>query len=207
MKYAEDLRGKCFVLVGSVVGWPSYLPWNPTETLISRGASVLEEVSAAADYAVVFAGRLRGRAEALRRAEALAAEGKLTLLDHRELIHLLRPDLKGATFAFVGGFASAVDGVLASSPEHLAQVGGGLSVPLGPDVDYVVVGPRRKKGRTAAMRELHRLQKGGSRFRVLDEEGFLDMMSAQATAPRASGWASSSCGSARSPTPAASTAR
>lgn len=179
MKYAEDLRGKRFALVGLAVGWPGFHPGGPAHTLVERGAVVMDEISDALDYVVIFGGRQKGRAAAKRKAEKLAAQGALEVLDRQGLLHLLRVELKGATFAFIGGFESEVDGVDESAPPALAEAAGAKVAPLDAGVDYVVVGPRRKKGKTAALKKLEALEAEGARFTRLDEEAFLDLVATQ----------------------------
>lgn len=165
MKYAQDVSGKRFALVGAAVGWPGFHPGGPAHTLRLRGATVAETITADLDYVTVFSGRQKGRAAGKRKAEKLAAEGKVEVLDRQGLLHMLRPELKGARFCFVGGFECEVPGLAASSPEAIAESVDGIVVPVeefSAEVDYVVVGPRRKKGKTAGLRALDALKKKGA---------------------------------------------
>jgi hypothetical protein len=91
----------------------------------------------------------------------------------------LRPELTGAAFCFVGGFDSEVAGVPESAPPALAEAAGAKVAPLSAEVDYVVVGPRRKKGKTAALRKMEKLKEQGATFTRLDEGAFLDLIATQ----------------------------
>ena len=186
LDYAQDVSGKRFALVGAPIGWPRFHPGGPTETLRSRGASVAEKLSADVDYIAVFGGRQKGRAAGKRKAEQLAAEGKVELLDQQGLLHMLRPDLSKKSFVFVGGFDCEVDGVPESHPRAMAEAAGATVLSkVHPDMSYAVVGRRRKKGKTAELRHLEMLAREGHLFRQLTEEAFLELVSSQG-APRES---------------------
>lgn len=186
MTFAQDVAGKRFALVGAAVGWPRFHPGGPAETLRSRGAHVVEKLSEDIDYVAIFNGRQKGRAEGKRKAEKLAAEGKVELLDRQALLHMLRPDLTTKNFVFVGGFDCEVEGVPESRPQAMAEAAGATVLPkVHPDLHYAVVGRRRKKGKTAELRHLEMLVREGLEFRQLNEEAFIELVSSQG-APRES---------------------
>lgn len=186
MTFAEDVSGKRFALVGAAVGWPGFHPGGPAHTLQSRGATVAEKITADLDYVAIFDGRQKGRAAGKRKAEQLAAEGKVELLDRQALLHMLRPDLTKKRFVFIGGFDCEVEGVPESAPAAMAEAAGATVLPkVHPDLHYAVVGRRRKKGKTAELRHLEALKREGHLFRQLTEEAFLEMVSTQG-APRES---------------------
>lgn len=118
LEWAEDLSGRRFAIVGAFERFPRYLGRTPAEAVLGRGGVVEEAVTAGLDYAVFGKGRGKGKVEAQRQAEKLAATGKPVVLDEAGFIHLLRPKLDGARF-HVAGELDFGRGAAATAPAAL----------------------------------------------------------------------------------------
>ena len=176
--YAESLSGKRFAFFGRFARWPDVFGTaTPQEHVQARGAYVTKTVDSDLDYLVVGDGREKGRAQAIRHAEAHRTNGaSLETLDESGLLYLIRPSLSGRSFALVGGFAQAeIDG------EHglsglLTQHGATLRDDVDGELDFIVVGEKRKKGKTAALKKAHALRDSGERLQFLSEQNLLEIL-------------------------------
>jgi len=178
--WVEDISGKRFALFG-VTRWPSYHGATPERAIRRRGGTVDEGVHEDLDFLVIGSGRQKGRADAIRKGEKLVDAGaKLRVIDDGELVHLMRPDLVGARFAFAGGFDFCPKDLSAAQPANLvATFGAEHSPAIDADLDYLVIGDRRGKGKAAAIRKGEKLAEEG-KLTVITEQAFLDLVSMQA---------------------------
>ncbi len=177
-EYEEDLAGKRFAFFGRFDHWPSLFPHaTPQEHVQARCALVVAEVDADLDYLVVGDGREKGRADAMRRAEKLSAgSARLKTLDEREFLYLVRPKIAGRSFAVAGGFSQGGleldDGPGGLLVRHRAAV----CQKVGPDLDFLVIGERRARGKTAALREAEMLRSQGAPIHILREQELLELL-------------------------------
>ena len=179
LEYAEDLSGKRFRFIGRFAGWPALFGRDgPVAHVEARGAQVVGELDAALDYLVVGDGREKGRAEAIRAAEKLRDEGRSPeTLDERAFLHLVRHDIAGRAFACVGGFTRGGLHLDGGPAGLLTSHGAKVHERVEAGVEFVVVGERRAKGKTAALREVEALQASGSPIVLMPEEHLLEIMS------------------------------
>ena len=177
LEYAEDLRGKRFFLVGKwgFDDWPSVLPEGGPEPHLRRRNARLVSRLEDADFLVVGNKPGKGKAEALRKAERLRAEGRgPQTLDPTSFLFLLRPKIAGKAFLFVGGMSRGLD---LESPSAMVVAAGGQVITEATDaVDFAVVGSGRGRGKQAELARLKELQVARPSLRVLDEDEFLDLM-------------------------------
>lgn len=178
-RYVNDLQGKHFVVYGWKADWPGYLlPTGLNAHLTARGAIIQKVPDDLTDYVFFGPGREKGRAKAMRKYEALNEKGlDIELLNVPALLHLLRPDINGLRFAFAGGFSHGA-AALESGPDGLLARYGAVAVEtITPDVDYLIVGERRAKGKTAALRQVEQLNQAGAQIQTMAEQPYLDMLS------------------------------
>lgn len=187
-RWAEDITGKRFAVFG-VSDIPGFIGRTAEEAIKRRGGVLTEDIDEHLDYLVVGSGRQKGRADAQRKGERLQKQGaKLKLLDDGGFVHLMRVDLDGAKFYFVGGFDLCAKGVDAGQPPALVKAIGAEPVDEpSADIDYVVVGERRAAGKTAALRKVQELVSAGAEFEVIDEGSFFDLIRAQGSPGKSKG--------------------
>lgn len=173
-EFQEDLRGRRFAFIGPFEEWPAFLGGRgPQQHLQGRGGLLVDDIEQA-DYLVVSDKRAKGRAEALRRAEKLAARGGgPQVLDRRALLNLVRPRVAGQSFAFVGTLSpgAALDG-----PEALVESLGARIAGPEEEPDFWVVTERRAKGKAALAQRLDELRERKTPLRTLDEDAFLQLV-------------------------------
>jgi hypothetical protein len=176
VRWAEDLQGKVFVVLGGVEGWPDWMG-HPPDALSRRGAVVEGKLRAGVDYVVLGTGRFKGRAAAERQIQKLKKEGAtFELLDSSALVQLARPQLEGARFYFVGEFDVARAVLGGGHPrEVLPQIGAVEATELDESVDFVVIGPKRAPGKLAGQRKAVELAEKGALV-ILDEGPFLELL-------------------------------
>lgn len=181
LEWQEDLRDRRFAFFGQFERFPRYLGRTPQDAVQARGGLVEPAITAALDYAVFGNGRGKGKAEAERKAHKLAsAGGKPAILDEGAFIHLLRPKLDGARFAFAGELDFG-RGAAATAPAALVTTLGGVHADkVDENLDYLVVGLRRGAGKAAALAAAEKLIAGGARLQMLGEEMFVDLLRAHA---------------------------
>src|SRR5262245_50753289 len=121
----KPLRGQTFAFFGEFSFWPSYHGASPQSVAKRLGARLVTTVDAKLDCLVLGNRRGTGRFEAKKQAEKVlqgakakkAKKVKLKILDEAAYREMVRVDLKGKRFAFVGGFdcspAGLEDGMLA----------------------------------------------------------------------------------------------
>lgn len=168
MNYVNDIAGKTFYVIAFQANWPQFLVGgNVADHLKQRGARLLENLDKTVDYVVVGHGRQKGRAEAIKKAGKL----NLPVWDEPKLFELLRLDISGLKFAFTGGFelgASTLEG----GPGALLKNVGAQEVELA-KADFLVVGERRAKGKTSALKQAHDLIEAGSKLQMIDEHSYI----------------------------------
>ena len=174
-----DLSGKRFLLKGYKAPWPAhFLGTDPGDELRRRGALLVEEVSPKLDYLVLGQGREKGKAAAKRAGAALRAEGaSLEILDEAGLHVLLRPDLRGCSFVFAGGFECAPGG-LDGLAAMVRALGAEVAERVSDDVDFVVIGNRRGKGKAAAEKAARERISAGAALRLIPEDTFMSLVAA-----------------------------
>lgn len=166
-----------WAIFGEPAIWPSYHGGGPAEVVSRLGATLVDRVEDA-DVVVFGDRRGSGRAEAKKQADRIVARGGvLRVLGEAQLRELVRIDLGGKRFAFIGGFdcspAGLDDGVLARMVERAgAQVQSEIDTAL----DYLVVGNRRGPSKIALLNKANALVKDGAHLVKLDETGFLELV-------------------------------
>lgn len=173
----ERLRGYTLAFFGEFASWPRYHDGTPAQVAERRGATVASKVDASVDVVVLGDRRGPGRAEGKKAAEGLRARGRLRILDEAAYRDLVRMDLRGARFAFAGGFdcspSGLEDGVLA----RMVQTAGGVvTEDVDEQLDFLVLGNRRGPGKITRLREAERLAAAGARVHVVDESAFLELV-------------------------------
>ncbi|MBD8525260.1 hypothetical protein [Pseudomarimonas arenosa] len=176
LSQAEDIRGRRFAIVGTISHWPRFHPAGPEATIRARGGSVQHDLSPPLDYAVIGKGRMKGKAELQRKAEALAQQGQLQILDEAGLAQLMRPSLTGKRFSFCGELDFG-RGASATGPAALtAAIGAEAVDQIDAELDFLVVGERRAKGKAAALAAAERLRAAGAKLQVMQEAQFMDLL-------------------------------
>ena len=182
-RFAEDISDKEFVYFGWSTEWPKYLlPTGYKRHLQSRGARVADGITDKTNFVVIGAGREKGKAEAPRKAEKLKAKGQeIAVLDPHELFRLLRPDIADMTFAFTGGFSHGAADLEGGPAALLEPFGAHVAEEITNEVDFLVVGERRAKGKTSDLRKAQDLMDAGVNLQLMEEQGFLDLLASQKT--------------------------
>ncbi len=144
----KPFAGKRFAFFGEFTVWPRYHHTSPSELARRRGASLVADLDESVNVVVFGDHKGTGRADAKKKAERLVANGaKLEILDEAQYRELVRIDLKGKSFAFVGGFDCSPEGT--GMLEAMASTAGGTTAEVGPELDYLVVGNRRGPSKIA----------------------------------------------------------
>ncbi len=177
LKYVEDLKGKRFCFIGPFQEWPDrwFGRFGPKTLVKWRGAKVVDGLDDKTDFLVVGNGREKGKAALLRKAEALGQTSKLQVLDELGFMQLIRPDISGLSFAFVGRFRQGLgeeNGAAAVAAAHGAVIHHDIT----PELDFLVVGDGRVKGKAAALRQADTVKQAGATFDTLDEEAYLELL-------------------------------
>lgn len=176
------LAGMSFAFFGEFRAWPSYHPGTPAEVAKRLGATVQDEVTADLDYVVFGERRGPGRAEAKKAAERLVAKAKgkakkPKIIDEGAYREMVRADLTGKRFVFVGGFDFAPSGQEDGLLQHMIEeVGGVLATEVDAELDYLVVGSRRGEGKQKAANKAEKLREEGHAIQTLDETAFLELV-------------------------------
>ncbi len=175
LEYAEDLGGKRFCFFGSFEAWPRVLGSAGPKAHVERRGGRLAKTVDRADYLVIGDKRGKGKADALRRAEALRAKGKgPQTLDERAFLHLVRPKLDGKAFLFVGGLSRGLD--LEGEAAMVTAAGARVAGATEDAIDFVVIGEGRAKGKAALLARIEELQRTRKTLHVLDEGRFLELL-------------------------------
>lgn len=158
--------------------WPKYFVGkNYQEHLKMRGATLLQTTDLNADYIVIGAGRQKGRAAMIRKAEKQGIE-VFDEVDFFELIHFKQEDdkaLNGLKFAFAGGFHLSA-AALEEGPAGLLEAVGAEQVDDISEADFFVLGDKRAKGKAAAIKKAQQAIDGGRKLQLLSETAYLDLM-------------------------------
>lgn len=187
------LGGKRVAFFGGFDLWPGYHNGTPSAVAKRYGASVTTKVDETLDLLVLGNKRATGRSEAKKKAEQLCkryakraktgeAIKQLRVMDEAEFRELVSVDLRKKRFAFCGGFdccpADMADQVLSAK---VLQQGALVQSEIDKKLDYLVVGNRRAKGKTAALREAEeqRLASSG-KLQMLTESMFLELVRSDA---------------------------
>lgn len=178
-KTSDDLRGKRIAFFGQFAIWPSYHGGTPAEIAQGRGATVQEKVDESLNMLVIGEKRGTARAEARKKAERINKKNPdaIQVLTEAEYRELVRVDVSGRSFAFCGGFECCpgdfADDLLSQMVEAVDAT---VQESVDESLDYLVVGNRRARGKTAAVREASQLRRHGNPIAILDEEGFLELV-------------------------------
>ncbi len=184
-----DLSGLSVAFFGGFSFWPAY-HGGPPETVARRlGATISPVVDESLDVLVVGSKRAKGRADARRKAESLRRRQQkraqktgeelhvIELLDEDAFRHLVKLDVSGKSFAFFGDFDYCPPGFDEGRPPALTEAAGGVTRErVDEDLDYLVLGNRRGRGKTAAKRRAEAIQDAGGALQILSEEGFLELV-------------------------------
>lgn len=180
-KSYRNFKGKSFAFFGDFSYWPTYHIRNtPSDLVATLGATIKESVDKDLDYLVIGSKAFKGRAKSQRDAEKFNKKGaKIKVLDEAGFLHLVHPKIKGASFAFIGGFNQSRAG--------MEQGPGGILKPFDVSVldkvetnlDFLVLGDKRGKGKTAFLRKTQELNEQGAGIRIISETEFFDMIGRQ----------------------------
>ena len=176
----KPFKNQRFAFFGEFAVWPAYHGASPAQVAQRLGATVCDTVDEKLDRVVFGDLRGTGRAEAKKKAERLLEKGgkkaRLTVLDEAAYRELVRADLKGKRFAFVGGFdcspAGLEDGLLA----RMVEGAGGKLGEVDEALDYLVVGNRRGPSKIALQNKAQKLNEAGAGIVKLDETAFLELV-------------------------------
>ncbi|MEM6470012.1 MAG: hypothetical protein AAF802_10695 [Planctomycetota bacterium] len=175
----DALKGKSIAFFGEFASWPKYHSRSPSGVAAQAGARITTSVDESLDILVIGEKRAKGRADAIRKAERINTSGvrEVTVLDESAYRDLVRYDVTGKTFFFCGRFDCCPNGFDAKLlGQMIESVGGVLADQLNEKLDFLVVGNRRGKGKTAAQRVGTALQNDGATLEILDEDGFLELV-------------------------------
>ncbi len=154
--------------------WAAYHGTSPEGVAARRGALITDSVDERLDVVVFGDRKGTGRAEAKKQAARLP---RLKILSEAEYRALVRVELSGKRFAFVGGFdcspAGLEDGLLSRMVEAVSGV---VVTDVDPTLDYLVVGNRRGERKIATINKVTKLVEEGAMTTTLDEEAFLDLV-------------------------------
>jgi hypothetical protein len=169
----KPFLGQAFAFFGEFGVWPGYHGTSPAQVARRLGAKLVLSLDEA--DTVVF-GDLRGtgRAEAKKKAEK---KKKLTVLDEAAFRELVRIDLTGKRFAFIGGFDCSPGGLEDGLLAKMVEAAGGVVVT---DVDetlnYLVIGNRRGPSKIALQNKAEKLNEAGAAITSLGEGHFLELV-------------------------------
>jgi len=170
---AAAFTGRRYAFFGDFAVWPSYHGGSPADVARRRGAT-LADALAGADVVVFGDLRGTGRSEAKKQA---AKRPDLQILDEAAFRALVRIDLTGKRFAFVGGFdcspAGLEDGLLARMVE---RAGATVTSDIDAALDYLVVGNRRGPQKIALHNKAKKLVEAGAKVAILGEGPFLELV-------------------------------
>lgn len=175
----KSLRNKRIAFFGEFAVWPTYHGGTPGEVATRHGARTVAAFDAELDFLVIGDKRGTGRADAKKRAERLNERnpGSILVLGEAEYREIVRVDVTGKTFAFCGGFDCCpndfVDDLLTKMVD---AVGASVQENIDERLDYLVVGNRRGKGKTAAVRQFKQVQEDGGTVAMIGEEAFLELV-------------------------------
>jgi hypothetical protein len=179
----KPLAGLSFAFFGNFAYWPKYHGQPPAAVACRLGATLQDKVDTNLHYLVIGDKRGTGRAEARKRAKRLIAKHSgspdfhLQILDEAAYREMVRMEVQGKTFAFCGGFDCCPggfdDGLLAGM---VHAVDGIVQDHVDENIDFLVEGNRRCKGKTAALRIAHQLEADHHPIVRLSEEGFLELV-------------------------------
>lgn len=184
----HKLSGKSVAFFGAFSYWPSYHPGDPSYIAKTRGAIVRDKVDESLDYLILGDKRSAEKTEAKKNAEKLRKQSERALkkgqtlhypeiLDESAFRALVRLDLSGKTFSFFGGFdccGGELDVTLLTS--MVESVGAIVKKTVDDELDYLVLGNRRGEGKIIAHNHAKKLIAAGERLKVLDEDGFLELV-------------------------------
>ncbi|MBX3157573.1 MAG: hypothetical protein KF773_16480 [Deltaproteobacteria bacterium] len=181
----RPFAGQRWAFFGDFAIWPAYHRGNPATVAFRRGATVVDLLDETVDFVVFGDERGTGRSEAKRLAERLVDDGgKLKILDEVAYRELVRIDLAGKRFCFVGGFDCAPggldDGLLAKMVE---RAGGVVTADVDASLDYLVSGNRKGPSKIKLQNVADKLIEGGAPLVRLDETGFLQLVRTETTGP------------------------
>ncbi len=176
---AELLQGKRIAFFGEFASWPSYHGGTPAQVAKRHGARISDAFESSLDVLVIGDKRGKGRADAKKRAEQINKRkpGSIQVMREAEFREMVRVDVAGKTFAFCGGFdccpSDFADDLLTKMVEAVDAT---VQEQIDDALDYLVVGNRRGKGKTAAVRHAEALQANGASVATIGEEGFLELV-------------------------------
>ena len=187
----DVLDGRRVAFFGRFNLWPAYHGGSPMDVAKAFGATVTKDVDDTLDILVLGDKRGTGRSEAKKKAAALhrKRQRKSGELDVPPLImneatfrELVRRDISDSKFTFCGGFDCAppeMDDLLHGMVTH---AGGQVHANVDEQLNYLVVGNRRGKGKTAALRKATELKANGVGIILLDESAFLELVHRETSA-------------------------
>jgi hypothetical protein len=169
--------GKRVAFFGEFAVWPSYHRTSPDGLAGRLGARVCIDLDETIDIVVFGDLRGTGRAEARKLADKLVGSGKLQVLDEAAYRELVRVNLTGKRFAFIGGFDCSPSGLEDGMLARMVENAGGVVVPdVDATLDYLVVGNRRGPSKIALSNKADKLIAEGAALKKLDETAFLELV-------------------------------
>jgi predicted DNA-binding WGR domain protein/BRCT domain type II-containing protein len=181
-KGRRPLSGYTFAFFGDFAIWPNHHGTTPALLAHRLGATVRNTITEGLDCVVFGDERETGLAEAKRKAAALAPRGRLRVLDERAFRELVAVDLAGKRFAFAGELSIGLEG--SALEKIVVATGAVVTTEIDDRLDYLVLGERRGPGKIAIKNQVEKRVAAGAPIRILDEEGFLELVRPE-TAPGA----------------------
>ncbi|MFK8110699.1 MAG: hypothetical protein AB8B91_00770 [Rubripirellula sp.] len=177
----SDLDGKSIAFYGQFAYWPQYHRRSPESLAREHGAKLRTQVDTALEILVLGDKRGTGRADAKKKGiqlqkRAAKGEQKLLILDEAAYREMVRAVVARKSFCFCGEFDCCPSEMHDVLEGMVTEVKGKVSTAIDRKLDFLVVGNRRAKGKTAAIREAQALQQAGGKVVIVDESGFLELV-------------------------------
>ena len=180
---ASFLKGKTIAFFGQFSYWPQYHGESPQSVAKRHGAAVREKVDPLLDLLVIGDKRGKGRAEAKKKAVQIQNRAKrnqetstLEVLNESSFRELVKVNVINKRFFFCGGFDSCPSEMTDVLEGMVTQAKGKIAQAIDSKLHYLVVGNRRGKGKTAAVRQAEAIQGQGGKLEIIDETSFLELV-------------------------------
>lgn len=180
---ASFLEGKTIAFFGQFSYWPHYHGGPPQSVATRHGATLRDKVEPSLDLLVIGDKRGTGRAEAKKKAIQIQNRAKrdqlssnLEVLDECAFRELVKVVVTGKRFFFCGGFDCCPSEMSDVLEGMVTQAKGKMAQAIDSKLDYLVVGNRRGKGKTGAVRDAEAIQQQGGKLAIIDETGFLELV-------------------------------
>lgn len=184
----SPLVGKSIAFFGTFSFFPGYHKASPSQLAVRHGAIVVKRVTDELDYLVIADRRGTGRAAARksglriqkRQIEATGPSGdsepRLKIIDEAEFRDMVRREVTGKSFAFCGGFDCCPNEMRDVLQGMVTAIGGVFTERIDENLDFLVTGNRRGKGKAAAMKAGEQLAAAGGGIELINETIFRELV-------------------------------